>query len=507
MIQLKCKAGEHPDKVFVFETDCVILGRGQDCTLCLEDDACSRYHARILESETGFRVTDLESKNGVRVNGASVKEASLSPLDELELGHHTFVFLGVPAQLAQHEPEGPAVESMLSVDSVTRLCTKGGISDVDELQRVLGLMQSAQRLSQKINATVDLEDLHGLIAESIFESLQTAERVCLFLKQAEKGTFELVRSVSRTKCPEHPVSRTLLKQIEEERVSLIASDAAIDVRFATAESVVFSGLRSLMLVPLIARDRFFGAIYVENLSKPGCFKKVDLELLTLLGAQAAFAIENALLYNELQRSFYETIRTLGNTLEAKDRYTHGHSERVARFSTGIARTLGFDTARLENVRVAAELHDIGKIAIPEAIIGKSGKLTPEELEAIKKHPELGVAILEPIRFLKPVAPFILYHHERYGGGGYPEGLKGTAIPLEARIIGLADAFDAMTSQRPYNKPLTRLEALERCRQGVGTAFDPDCVEALEAYLTRESADEPARAAEEVIELQAVQVQA
>lgn len=486
MIKFKCVTGQCAEKVFSFETDCVILGRGKDCTVCLDDDACSRHHSRIVETASGFTITDLESKNGIRVNHAGVKEASLVAGDRFAIGRHSFVFLGELTRQSAEEATQSLVENRLTIDSVAKLCSKVVSSDIDELRRVHEMMQAAHLLSQEINATVDLEDLYSLIAESLFRNLDAAERVCLFLKRAERTSFELVRTVSKIKGLVHPVSRTLLQQIEQDRVSLIASDAAADARFATTESIVFSKLRSFMLVPLVARDHCLGAIYVENSSRPACFQAVDLELLTLLGTQAALAIENALLYEDQQSSFYETIRTLGNTLEAKDKYTHGHSARVAMFSLGIARELGFEGKKLEDLRVAAELHDIGKIAIPEAIIGKSGTLTAEEFEAIKKHPQLGVTILQPIRFLKSATPVILYHHERYGGGGYPEGLRGEQIPLEARIVGLADSFDAMTSQRAYNQPLPPDQALTKCRQAAGTAFDPRCVEALATYLAKEA---------------------
>jgi putative nucleotidyltransferase with HDIG domain len=235
----------------------------------------------------------------------------------------------------------------------------------------------------------------------------------------------------------------------------------------------------------VTRNRFLGAIYVENGSEPGCFQKADLELLTLFGNQAAFAIENALLYEDLQVSFYETVRSLTNALEAKDKYTRGHSDRVARYAVAIGKGLGLSAEKLETLRTAAELHDIGKIAIGEAIISKKDRLSDEEYELVKQHPQRGVEILRPIRFLQPVLPFILHHHERFNGRGYPEGLRGQNIPLEARILNLADAFDAMTTQRPYNTPKTFAEALAQCRKEAGVSFDAECVKALVEFVEKQ----------------------
>ncbi|MBI4601693.1 MAG: HD domain-containing protein [Planctomycetes bacterium] len=482
MIKFKCLTGRRQGQVFELKGDCVVLGRGKDCAVCLDDEACSRYHARIVEVGGAYIITDLDSTNGVRVNGKPEKEARLTIGDGFVLGRSTFVFLSESGG-PEGEDDSPQIENTVTLESVRKLCAQMGSADIEELRRVHGMMQAAYRLGQALSATLDGDDIYTLIAQQIFENFPAAERVCLFLRRKEDVGLELVRNVSRTKGEDAPVSRSLLRSVEAEQVAILASDASCDERFAAAESVVIQGLRSLMLVPMVARNKFVGALYVENSTRPACFKKVDLELLALLGTQAAFAVQNAFLYEDLQVSFYETIRSLSNALEAKDKYTHGHSGRVARYAVGIARELGLDEERLERLRTAAELHDIGKIAIPEAIIAKKGKLTNEEFAAIKRHPQLGVEILRPIRFLTPTLPFILHHHERYNGGGYPSGLKGRDIPLEARIINMADAFDAMTTQRPYNTPMTFQEALERCRKA-GGSFDPACVQALGAYLAK-----------------------
>jgi putative nucleotidyltransferase with HDIG domain len=281
-----------------------------------------------------------------------------------------------------------------------------------------------------------------------------------------------------------PVSRAVLRRVETDRVGILATDALDDTRFDSSNTLLNMQVRSLMCVPLATSHKFLGAIYVENCTQVSCFSRGDLELLTVLGNQVAIAVENALLYEEVQVSFYETVRSLENALEAKDKYTRGHSKRVADYAVGIGRELGLSQEQLENLRIAAELHDIGKIAIRETIINSSLRLTPEEFEAIKKHPQRGVEILQPIRFLKPILPIILHHHERYNGRGYPDGLVGEAIPLEARILNLADAFDAMTSQRSYNQPRSFEDALSHCLKEAGVSFDANCVNALVAFLRK-----------------------
>jgi diguanylate cyclase (GGDEF)-like protein/putative nucleotidyltransferase with HDIG domain len=172
-----------------------------------------------------------------------------------------------------------------------------------------------------------------------------------------------------------------------------------------------------------------------------------------------------------------TIYALAATVDAKDHYTYGHSKKVARYATDIAEALGCPRDKVDAIRAAALLHDIGKIGVSDDILEKPGPLTPEEWEPIRAHPSLGVAIIKHIDALKECLSAVQYHHERYDGKGYPTGLKGDNIPLEARIIAVADAYDAMTSQRPYReRALTPEEGLDELKQCAGKQFDPRIVE-------------------------------
>ncbi|BCV22233.1 hypothetical protein hamaS1_23020 [Moorella sp. Hama-1] len=155
-----------------------------------------------------------------------------------------------------------------------------------------------------------------------------------------------------------------------------------------------------------------------------------------------------------QEMFLAAMETLARTLEARDGYTRGHSERVAGYVVRLASRLGLETARVEKLRLAASLHDLGKIGIHDAILNKAASLTAAEFVLIKQHPVIGAKILQPLVPLKEQIPWIRHHHERYDGKGYPDGLRGEAIPLGARIIALADSFDAMTSDRPYRRALS-----------------------------------------------------
>lgn len=174
--------------------------------------------------------------------------------------------------------------------------------------------------------------------------------------------------------------------------------------------------------------------------------------------------------------FHEFIESIVEILETKDSYTRGHSNRVAHISMAIAREMGLDTKDIELSHFAGHLHDIGKIGIPDSILMKTDKLTTEEYEIIKNHSEYGYKILEKVSSLKEMAIIIRHHHERWDGKGYPSGISGEEIPVISRIISVADAFDAMTSNRSYRKPMEYEEALSQLEKGKWTQFDGEIVE-------------------------------
>ena len=189
-------------------------------------------------------------------------------------------------------------------------------------------------------------------------------------------------------------------------------------------------------------------------------------------------------YQLLEESALETIETLNATVEAKDPYTAGHSQRVRGIALAIGRQLDLPRERLESLGASALFHDVGKIGVPDAILTKPGRLEPAEFETIKEHAARGAEIVSKLSRLKDSVPAIRHHHERWDGLGYPDGLVGDQIPLEASIVGLADAWDAMTTERPYSRALSLTAALEQVRSGRGTQFRPEVVEAFLEVATR-----------------------
>jgi len=178
------------------------------------------------------------------------------------------------------------------------------------------------------------------------------------------------------------------------------------------------------------------------------------------------------LYTRMRKMYLDTIRTLAAAIDAKDPYTHGHSDRVSKMAIQLAKKLDFIDTEIEYIEYAAILHDIGKIGIEDSILGKKGRLTDEEYEKVKKHPIIGAGIIESIEFLKKCSNIVLYHHERYDGKGYPEGIKGENIPKLARLLAIVDSYDAMNSDRPYRKRLSAQEILAELENEAGKQFDP-----------------------------------
>jgi putative nucleotidyltransferase with HDIG domain len=198
--------------------------------------------------------------------------------------------------------------------------------------------------------------------------------------------------------------------------------------------------------------------------------KVAVEQSRIATEQSRIATERA---NQLELISEEMVETLARTIDAKDRYTNGHSFRVAEYAVALARKLGWSEAEIRELEREGLLHDIGKIGVPDAVLNKPGRLTEEEFDVIKSHTTVGKTILEGLDGMKAAAEVAAYHHERYDGKGYPEGLKGKAIPEHARLISIADAYDAMHSDRIYRKALPDDVILEEMKRGSGQQFDPD----------------------------------
>jgi HD-GYP domain-containing protein (c-di-GMP phosphodiesterase class II) len=231
----------------------------------------------------------------------------------------------------------------------------------------------------------------------------------------------------------------------------------------------------VLMFPLSSRENLTGVFTLFYPHRVAELEREEIEVVGAIAAQASLAIENAALYEDIEKSYFSTVKALAKAIEVKDPYTHGHSERVTEYALMIAEAMELNERDRQKLKYAATLHDIGKIGIAGRVLNKTGALTDEEYMHVKTHPLLGDSIIEPVEFLQGPRPIILHHHERYDGKGYPGGLKGTDIPLCARILSVADAFEAMRSDRPYRRALPLEIALEELRNNAGSQFDPDVV--------------------------------
>jgi len=271
--------------------------------------------------------------------------------------------------------------------------------------------------------------------------------------------------------------------VAEHGVPLVVPDVTKDSRHSTSVDEK-SGYttKNILCVPVVVKQKVSGVLQALNKLGNEPFSEEDIGLFQLLANQVAIAIENSTLYEEIHAAFLEVSEALAQSIEKRDPYTGGHTKRVLAFSLAIAKYMNLNADEIENLKVAAILHDIGKIGVEDKILRKKETLTEEEYREMQKHPIVGAEIIGHIKQLKDVIPGMRYHHERADGKGYPEGLKGVTIPLIARIISVADTYDAMTTNRPYHNALDEAKAIAELKRCTGLQFEKDVVEAfIQAY--------------------------
>ena len=244
------------------------------------------------------------------------------------------------------------------------------------------------------------------------------------------------------------------------------------------------GIKSFLVLPIFLKQKLSGIITLGYLEPPGLTQE-DLAQARQLADQAAVAFSNAQLIDELNQLSWGTLTALARTIDAKSPWTAGHSERVTKIALKIGQVIGLSSEDIDSLRRGGLLHDIGKIGIQPEILDKPGKLTAKERQLMQEHVRLGARILEPIAAFAEAIPIVLQHHERFDGKGYPEGLAGEAINFNARILAVAEYFEAITSKRPYRKALSRQSGIKFIKRGAGREFDPKVVQAFLEAMTQE----------------------
>lgn len=341
-------------------------------------------------------------------------------------------------------------------------------------------LETLLRISQKLTSTLNLGQLLSLIMGSSAR-VMGAEASSLMLLEEESGelifhtTWKGKKEIKKLRLK---VGEGIAGWVAKTGKPLLVKDVKRNPRFASRfDRTTSFKTKSLLCVPLKVKDKIIGVVEVLNKIE-GSFSKEDLRVFTALASQAAVAIDNARLYTELEELFFSIIKSLSAAIDAKDPYTEGHSERVADYALKIAEGLGLGEEESKQVKLAGLLHDIGKIGIDDRILRKEGKLTGKEYNQIKNHPTYGADILRPIKKLKDIIPGVKDHHERWDGKGYPEGLNEEESSFLGRIIGVADTFDALTSDRPYRQALSKEKALSIIKENAGTQLDRAVVESF-----------------------------
>jgi|GEM_PF-625447 len=331
-------------------------------------------------------------------------------------------------------------------------------------------MEASRRMMEVLNNVLKetkLENLVSLTLENLFAVFDDTCLTALAIMEDESARIWYMDN--SMKLHETVLDEGIIKFSLKTEKEYLANDVEKDDIFydVTGET------RSAVSIPVVLEGKKM-AISIERITR-NAFKESDLDFLRIFSRLVALSIMKTDLYLELKKTYFQTVEALVYAVELKDPYTRGHSRRVADYSIRIGEELGFSKEELEDLELAALLHDIGKIGVKGAILNKPTKLSTKEFEEVKKHPVLGEQLVSKVERLRRIAKIIRHHHERYGGGGYPDGLKGEEIPLEARIIAIVDAYDAMTSDRPYRKALSKEEALRIIEENEGLQWDPNLV--------------------------------
>lgn len=347
------------------------------------------------------------------------------------------------------------------------------ISENIRLKEIISLHELSETLQSTLSFDEVIDSTLGAAVYNVRCDLAT-----LYVLDDESSQFEKIGQLVHGDAP---------PGADEGRLNV----RAICEELGTARTLLFHGptqvarffevvprdLASFMCIPLVARQDTIGLLSLYSFVEESRFAEGQRKLASMIGSRAAAAVDNAKLFLNLQQTFRQTIQSLARALEAMDKYTAGHSDRVTIYARLTAEHLGESPHRVELITQSGMLHDIGKLGC-HANLNKPEKLTDQEYEIFKSHPSYGKEILDPISFLRPIVPGVHFHHERWDGKGYPLGLSGEDIPSIARILAVADSYDAMTSDRAYRRALRHDVAIAELRRCAGTQFDPTIVDAF-----------------------------
>ncbi len=468
----------------VWESDQLLrAGRLGTLEIVLDDHSVSRRHAELRDTAEGWQIRDLGSTNGTFVNGVRLgpAEKPLHSNDVVQFGKLAFAVevLNETGDEPTATP-GEGLQVKAATKSTWEDAMQGLALDRNRYPRpgeqLLALLRAGHHL---VHLESEDELLHSILNDAV--GVLDAQRGAIVLAEGPNNSLQL-RALATGQRREMPgrfsFSQNLAQRSFNRGESILCTQVSDDPELATAQSIADGAMASVLCVLLRTPRRKLGVLHLDRSFWQKPFTPDDLHLADALAANASAGIECAQLLRKQRDLFFQTITILAQAVELRDTYTGGHTVRVTNFSMLLAQKLDLPPADLDLIRTGTPLHDIGKIGIDDAILRKPGKLTPDEFEVMKSHTVKGATILATVPELASVIPIVRSHHERWDGQGYPDKLAGEAIPHLARIVAVADAFDAMTSDRPYRRGMPAAAAFAEMEKQAGKQFDPQYASAF-----------------------------
>jgi diguanylate cyclase (GGDEF)-like protein len=438
--------------------------------------------ARLIRSGAGAFVARVDDSTADQAERALLEVQGRSSVLAAAAADHDFTWL---LELYSDERSAPLEEALYECGLLLRAAIpprpagKGGAA---LLQRRTRQVQLTSGLAARLAGVSDVDAIVRATVEEVHAGMGAYAAAIVRLESG--GGHELVAGAGALADPSvrrymPPAGRGLISRCLREDRAVLAPDVRREPDYHATP--VTESTRSELDVPVVVSGAPWGAITVQSVELEA-FDEEDARLLRAVADQLAAALRSATLYEQLERAYLGTAEALSAALEAKDSYTAEHSRSLVQRAEAVGRRLGMAEAELRALRYAAVFHDIGKLAVPEAILNKPGPLTGEELALVQRHTVVGEQILAPVEFLADVLPLVRGAHERWDGSGYPDGLAGEEIPLGARIVFACDTYAAMTTDRPYRAALPEEEARAELRRVAGTQLDPRVVDALLAVI-------------------------
>jgi putative nucleotidyltransferase with HDIG domain len=481
-IRLRGINGDIEGKVWESE-NLLRAGRLNTLEIVLDDTSVSRRHAEIRSSAQGWRVRDLGSTNGTFLNGQRLGpgEWPVRVHDIVRCGNVTLV-VDMLRDMKEEE-ENPNAPDNLLVEAVASSTWEDAIRglayDRNRCPRPGEQLLALLRAGHHLVSLENEEDLlHSILNDAV--STLDAQRGAIVLSDVSGGPLRLRALASgHSQIASRPgFSQNLAQRSFSRGESILCTSVEEDPELAGARSIAEGTMASVLCILLRTPRKKLGVLHLDRgpLQKP--FTQDELHLADAMAAHVSAGIESAQLLRKQRELFYATITMLAQAVETRDEETGRHTERVTGYACLLGEQLDITSEELNYLRIGTPLHDIGKIFIDDSILNKRAKLTTAEFEIMKTHTTKGAKMVEKIADLQPVVPIVRSHHERWDGGGYPDGLAGENIPRLARIVAIADAFDAMTSDRPYRAGMPSEVAFAEVEKMRGRQFDPDFASAF-----------------------------